>query len=139
MFSLVNCDNNPKSLLVPPPQNYMAHIDESGPSKPLGSQDDSTPPAGSFTEPQLAVPSTAIIGKKVKKHRKRKNKSNKAASQQAPKTMRVQDEPERYNDAPRVYVPGTPMLSATLLKTTSGDIRSLHDRIVFLEKTRMQN
>ena len=31
------------------------------------------------------------------------------------------------------------MLSATLLKAASGDIRSLHDRIVFLEKTRMQN
>ena len=53
--------------------------------------------------------------------------------------MQVQDEPQRYNDAPRVYVPGTPMLSVTLLKATSGYIRSLHDIIVFLEKTRMQN
>ena len=53
--------------------------------------------------------------------------------------MRVQDEPPRYKDAACVYVPGTLMLSATLLKATSGDIRSLHDRIMFLEKTRMQN
>ena len=91
----------------------MAHIDESGPSKTFGSQDDSTPPAASFTEPQpmkLAVPSAAVIGKKAKKPWKRKNKSNKVASQPAPKAMRAQDEPPRYKDASRVYVSGTPML-----------------------------
>ena len=57
---------------------------------------------------QLAVPPAAAdaAGKKALKPRKRKNKSDKTTSQTPPKPMRVQDEPPRYKDVPRVHMPG---------------------------------
>ena len=111
------------------------------------------PPDCAFTEPQrdkqpiIFSPNTipTVVGEEIgagggclegeakKKHRKRPNR--KGASQSVSKPIRAIDGPPRPNDPMwRLHMMGAPMLNKQMLADATGDMRSLHDSIMVLEK-----
>ena len=113
-----------------------------------------TPPAASFTEPQIAevqnIISPNTLKKAVyeqnsiplqqirKKGRKRKTNKGASASQPATSTIRAQDGPPSPKDiSRRVHVAVRPMLQTNLLNAATGAMRSLHDSVLSLEKRRL--
>ncbi|KAI5015752.1 hypothetical protein ZWY2020_057142 [Hordeum vulgare] len=111
-----------------------------------------TPPAATFTEPQIAEVGNIISPNTLKKvvseqlnwiplHQQkkgRKRKTNKGASQPALSTIRALDGPPSPKDiSRRVHLAGRPMLPTNLLSAATGAMRSLHDSVLCLEKRRL--
>ena len=71
----------------------------------------------------------------AKKSRKRPRKgNNKAASMiQPPQQPRLQDRID-IPDADKWHIPGQPILPATVLRARFGDLRRLHDDVLWIEK-----
>ena len=113
-----------------------------------------TPPAPTFTEPQIAevpniispntlkkavcVQNSIPLQEMRKKGQKRKNNKG-GASQPTPSTIRAQDRPPSPKDiSRRVHVAGRPMLPRIMLDAATGAMRSLHDSVLSLEKRRLR-
>lgn len=125
----------------------------------FGSQDNTPPDARPCTEPQTGTKGGVIFspgtihkvagvelakelkkqGPKPRKRGPRSSKGAKAACQPASMPLHVQDGPPISKDTPPVHVMGQPMLTEKYLKAASGDMRSLHAAILYLETSRIQN
>lgn len=78
---------------------------------------------------------TDLVGEDKKKQWKRTKKGAGGASQPAPKPIQAQDGPSRPKDIMgRIHIAGMPMLSDQMLKDTGGDMRSLNDGVLTIER-----
>lgn len=147
--------------IAPPPEEPYHSTEARGEAPPadksnckrlFGSQEDTPPDVAPCTETQKSAKGGVIFSPgtirkaaneeiekecipKAPKPRKRgpRSKAAKSASQPAKMPLRVQDGPPTSKHTPKVHVMGQPMLNQNKLKVASGDMRSLHDSILYLE------